>query len=503
LNRQQRERLFTSLGQRTFDVVVIGAGINGACIYHHLRQAGCRVLLTEQGDFSGGTSQASGMMIWGGLLYLRHGDLPSVWRLVKAREDLIRRRSGWVRPQTFRYVPRRGGHPRLLVRAALSFYWLLSGLRRRRPQRLTRFPEQAFLNGLAGGEALTFEEAFVQPSDARYVLAWILPPAGGEESAALNYCRVEGGTYVGDRPGYDLALTDTLLERSVTSRTRWVVNAAGVWAETLDQRFGLRAPYRHVFSKGVYVGLPRWPGHEVPLILETRSLGDCMALTPWGPISLWGPTETVIDAPGQGRQADPEDVRFLLEEINPYLARPVTVRDIVCIRCGVRPLAVPRDRVRPDRSLALSRRHHVYRHPGRPWVSIFGGKLTDAVPLARRVTRQLRPFLPSVRPGGVVALEQPPVVPLVPHPGLKEAVPDPAWCAAREQCWRLEDYLRRRTNIAQWVPRGGLAAHDDHLPRLHAIADLLHEGDTASARKDVEDYRARVRDEFDRVLAHC
>jgi dTDP-4-amino-4,6-dideoxygalactose transaminase len=50
-------------------------------------------------------------------------------------------------------------------------------------------------------------------------------------------------------------------------------------------------------------------------------------------------------------------------------------------------------------------------------------------------------------------------------------VPSATWCRDHESCHTLADYLRRRTNIAQWLPRGGLGAHDEHLPATRAVAE--------------------------------
>jgi len=73
-----------------FDVTIVGGGINGACLYHHLCQQGYRVLLVDKGDFACGTSQASAMMVWGGLLYLRNMDFLTVAKLSRDREAMIR-----------------------------------------------------------------------------------------------------------------------------------------------------------------------------------------------------------------------------------------------------------------------------------------------------------------------------------------------------------------------------------------------------------------------------
>ena len=107
----QRKAARVDLNGRTFDVAVIGGGINGVCLYHHLCEAGYSVLLLDKADFAGGTTQASGMMIWGGLLYLRTLDLGTVWRLSKARDRMLRDLNEWVKPCTFRYLPVQRGLP--------------------------------------------------------------------------------------------------------------------------------------------------------------------------------------------------------------------------------------------------------------------------------------------------------------------------------------------------------------------------------------------------------
>lgn len=74
----QRRAARADLNGRTIAVAVIGGGINGVCLHHHLCEAECSALLLEKADFAGGTTQASAMMIWGGLLYLRTLDLGTV-----------------------------------------------------------------------------------------------------------------------------------------------------------------------------------------------------------------------------------------------------------------------------------------------------------------------------------------------------------------------------------------------------------------------------------------
>ena len=68
---------------------------------------------------------------------------------------------------------------------------------------------------------------------------------------------------------------------------------------------------------------------------------------------------------------------------------------------------------------------------------------------------------------------------------------------------RLEDYLRRRTNIAQWVPRGGLGAQGEHQGHLTEIARAFSRNGEGSAREQVAAYERKIQARFDDVLAGC
>ena len=116
-----------------FDVAIVGAGVNGAAIARALTRAGYTALLLDQGDIGGGTSQASTMLVWGGLLYLRQLEIATVVALSRDRDRLIAERPDLVRPQSVLYVPSNDDR-RLLVSGALSAYWALSGGRRTWPR---------------------------------------------------------------------------------------------------------------------------------------------------------------------------------------------------------------------------------------------------------------------------------------------------------------------------------------------------------------------------------
>jgi len=486
-----------------FDVAVIGGGVQGACVYHHLAHTGRRVLLVDRGDFGGGTSQASAMLVWGGLLYLRHLDLPEVRRLCDSRDELLRTHPDWVAPHTLRYVVGRRRHrPLRLVQSAMWLYWLLGRGRRRPPGRQGAFPEQAFLASDAAGDSVVFEEGRLQASDAQFVVNWVLgaPRAGG--SRAVNYCDAVGGEF---RHGlWHIRLQDTLPSNDGTGppgpsrqvRARWVVNTAGVWADAVGAAFGVRAPFEHVFSRGASLALRRHPAHRDTLVFDGRGQGEGLSLVPWGPVSLWGSTETAAESPATGFCADAADVQYLLDEINRHLARPVGVEDVVSVRCGNRPLAVERGHAGKSDPLRLSRAHRLWCGRDRQWVGVFGGKLTGCVALARGVSRLLPPPDPGRAPGPHDGpAPDPPPAPAERFGDLEQPVPSPVWCRDHAMCRTLQDYLRRRTNIAQWVPRGGLGRRGEYeRDVLRVAAAFAGDGNAPEALK-------RYRDQIDRHLA--
>src|SRR4051812_37471915 len=166
----RRDRNLQSLRENgDFDVAILGGGVNGACVFDALCKAGYRALLVDRGDFASGTSQASGMMVWGGLLYLKDGDLRTVVELSRDRDVMIRDMPGRMAARRFRYLYGAGrGRSKWLVRAALWLYWVLGLCRRRAPGSERAFGEAALIRAGEVGGSLVYEEGFLEGSDARF-----------------------------------------------------------------------------------------------------------------------------------------------------------------------------------------------------------------------------------------------------------------------------------------------------------------------------------------------
>jgi glycerol-3-phosphate dehydrogenase len=493
-----RRSEFDTVAHTLFDVAIIGSGISGACLFHHLCSQGYRVLLVDKADFAGGTSQSSAMMIWGGLLYLRNLGLLTAYKLSASRDELVRNMRDSVQPRQYRYIlPARNPRKRLLVHSALYFYWLMSGCRRSRPRLCADFDELAMLSQKR--HCFEYEEAYVPASDARFVLQWLLKTRSAE-TPALNYCALRSGLYDLTLRHWFLDLHDAVLNREITARAKVIVNAAGAWTDSINAQFGIQTPHKHVLSKGVFIGVPRHPSHRVPLIFERELEDDYVAFIPWGPISLWGATETPIKDVTTAFAPRQEDIHVLLEELNRKVAVPFGIQAITSLRCGVRALVVPRESAQPANTSRLSRKYVVHRDRQLPWISIHGGKLTSCIATALAACDAIDRYLSPRHPPAVTREATTAMPELERFPGIDEPVLSAAWCAEQEGCWTLEDYLRRRTNIAQWIFRGGLGPHNQNANRLEQAALVFANGDARRAKAAVAAYQRKMEDEFDRIV---
>ncbi|MFZ7091979.1 FAD-dependent oxidoreductase [Primorskyibacter sp. 2E233] len=81
-----------------YDVVIIGAGINGAGLFRDLCEQGLRCLIIDKGDFGSGTSAAPSRLIHGGLKYLETGEFGLVAQSTLERNLLLRNAPHLVHP---------------------------------------------------------------------------------------------------------------------------------------------------------------------------------------------------------------------------------------------------------------------------------------------------------------------------------------------------------------------------------------------------------------------
>ena len=122
-----RQTNLERLAKESFDVLIIGAGINGAIAAAALSTQGAHVALIDRGDFASLTSQESSNLVWGGIKYLESLEFGLVREALPVPQRTHRQLpSASVREIRFLVTLARGFRwPRSMLYAGAWFYWLI------------------------------------------------------------------------------------------------------------------------------------------------------------------------------------------------------------------------------------------------------------------------------------------------------------------------------------------------------------------------------------------
>lgn len=373
------------LGQGTFDVLVIGGGINGAVSAACLSARGARVALVERGDFAGFTSQQSSNLAWGGIKYMESFELGLVRKLCRSRNHLIRSYPSTVQEIRF-YASHERGFRHGLWKLVLGtwLYWLIGSFFTKAPRRLstaTMAREEPIIELSRVDGGFEYSDAYLHDTDARFVWGFVRR-ALDYGCVAANYVESLGAKREGDL--WTARVKDLMSGREITVRARALVNAAGPFVDAHNALTEQSTRTHHAFSKGIHLIVDRLTPNQRVLTFFADD-GRLFFVIPMGPRTCIGTTDTKVESPIT--HVTDDDRRFVLSNINKRLRlpRPLTEADIIAERCGVRPLAVRGDGDGDVDWLTLSRKHVVEVNERDAHVSIFGGKLTDCLNVGEEV----------------------------------------------------------------------------------------------------------------------
>lgn len=369
----------------TFDVLVLGGGINGAVSAACLAARGVKVALIDRVDFAGTTSQESSNLAWGGIKYMETFELGLVWKLCGSRNELMRAYPSTVQEIRF-YTTHTRTFRHGLWKLVLGtwFYWLLGRFFTKTPRRLsvaTMQKEEPILRLDQVDGGIEYSDAYLHDNDARFVWGFVRR-ALDYGAVAANYVESESARREGDL--WITTARDVLTGRELIIKSRVLVNACGPYVDQHNGKTGVKTKHRHVFSKGIHLIVPRLTSAKRVLTFFADD-GRLFFVIPMGPRTCVGTTDTRVEKPET--HVTPEDRRFVLENINKRikLPKPLDEGDILAERCGVRPLVVESSGGGEADWLKLSRKHAIEVDRGRAHVSIFGGKLTDCLNVGQEV----------------------------------------------------------------------------------------------------------------------
>ena len=375
----------------TFDVLIVGGGINGAVSAAVLAGRGLDVAIIDRGDWAGFTSSSSSNLAWGGFKYLSNYEVNLVRKLSLSRNRLLKAYPSNITQLGFlAALDETSPFPPWLAALGSSAYWAIGNFQTHRPQFLG--PDEiksqepvVKIDRVRGG--IEYYDAYLRDNDSRFVFNFVRQALEAGATAA-NYVELTKAEQHGANWNVDLSDLETGETFKLTAKA--IVNAAGPFVDELNATWNNQTQHRIVYSKGIHLVVPQLTETERVLAFfdDTQRL---FYVIPMGRRSVIGTTDTRVQTPFTEVTAD--DREFLLEQINERLdlEKPLTTDDIIAERTGVRPLVVLNDG--DDRQevdwTTLSRKHEIDLDLERRIVTIFGGKITDCLNVGEEVAAEV------------------------------------------------------------------------------------------------------------------
>jgi len=335
---------------------------------------GYAVALFEQADFASGTSSRSTKLVHGGVRYLQQGNIALVTEALKERGLLHRNAPHLVRDLPF-IVPSYEWWQSPFYGIGLKVYDLLAGRYGFGHSRMLSQEEVVAAipsiqqDGLRGG-TLYYDGQF---DDARLAIN-LAQTAAGQGAVLINHAPVVGLEKDGAGVIDAVVVRDLEAGEERGVRARVVINATGPFADGVRRLDRAGADPVIAPSQGVHIVLDKsfLPGDSAIMVPHTSD-GRVMFAIPWHDVAIVGTTDTPIEKIELEPRAHDDEIDFILDTANRYLARPASRDDLRSVFAGIRPLVRAGDAAD---TAALSREHTILVDPLSGLLTIAGGKWT-------------------------------------------------------------------------------------------------------------------------------
>ena len=365
-----------------FDLIIIGAGINGAGVARDAAMRGLKVLLLDKGDVGSGTSSWSTRLIHGGLRYLEYAEFGLVRESLRERETLLRIAPHLVRPLPL-LIPiyqhaRRG---RLLLKLGMTAYDVLS-LGKTLPshrmlssrEALTRSPGLAAAGLLGAALYYDAQVEFAERLVVENALSAIESGARLVTHARVDQFIVENERLKG------LEFVDEFSGKRERASAALIVNAAGPWVDQVLHNDDSATRLIGGTKGSHLIVSPFFGAPEIAIYVEAKTDRRPFFVIPWNNNYLIGTTDIRYEGELDEVRISEDEIQYLLEATNAVLPNAQLKRsDILYCYSGIRPLPFTSN----TEEKSITRRHFIRSHPRHEnLLSLVSGKLTTYRSLA-------------------------------------------------------------------------------------------------------------------------
>ncbi|EDZ62186.1 FAD dependent oxidoreductase [Sulfurimonas gotlandica GD1] len=359
-----------------YDVVILGAGINGIAIAKALALEEKKVLVIEKNHIASGASSHSSRLIHGGLRYLEHFEFSLVREALNDQQYLLETYPDLVKLRHF-YLPiyKNSKRPVWMIRLGLWLYSFFA----KHEHKAVEVKKKDFLDKFKS----------IKEKNLKAVFKYF---DGKTDDYALTQqiaqeAKVQGVEILEETELKTVLIDDEIIKIETSDgyvETNLIINATGAWIDEINAKFNLPSSYSIEKLSGIHLVIDRVLTPE-PLILETASK-RIFFIIPEINTTIIGTTERSEDSNVDDIKIDDEDVEYLLRESNRYLKSELNRDDIKEVYIGTRPIIKShKDPTMMSREYKLDL-HHIGKNRV---MHVYGGKLTTFPSLARRAVEIL------------------------------------------------------------------------------------------------------------------
>lgn len=338
---------------KTYDLFIIGGGINGCGIARDAAGRGLSVGLAEMNDLASATSSASTKLFHGGLRYLEYFEVRLVREALIERETLLKAMPhiSWPMRFVLPYHPdmrfesttptsrvlntlmpwTKGRRPAWLIRLGLFLYDNLGG------RKILPATKTLDLHNAAEGKPLNskfakaYEYSDCWVEDSRLV---VLNARDAAEKGADIMTQTKVTAAVRHKDHWEITLND---QKTVTAKM--LINAAGPWVgEMIHGPLGLDSRDDVRLVRGSHIVTKRLYEHDKCYFFQGTDGRIIFAIPYENDFTLIGTTDADHADPSQPPVCTDAERDYLIDFANQYFEQSISADDVVWTYSGVRPL---------------------------------------------------------------------------------------------------------------------------------------------------------------------
>ncbi len=379
----------------TYDLLIVGGGINGTGIARDAAGRGLKVLLIEKDDLASHTSSASTKLIHGGLRYLEYYEFRLVREALQERERLLNLASHIIYPLEFVFPHRNSIRPAWMIRIGLFMYDHLASHPKLPNSKLISLQTSPYGQPLRKDIKKGFTYSDCAVDDSRLV---ILNAKGASMLGANIRTQTKLIGAQRSKEFWIATIQDNTTKQIITLTAKVIVNAAGPWvAELLQNKFHVQSKMNIRLVKGSHIVVKKLFDGPQAYILQNDDKRIVFTIPYHEEFTLIGTTDISWDkSPDILPKINENETEYLCKSINNYFNKNITPKDVIWNYSGVRPLY---DNASSNVS-AVTRDYHLdlnEENGQAPLLSIFGGKITTYRRLAEHGMEKLEKFFNFTR----------------------------------------------------------------------------------------------------------